>query len=467
MGSTLTGAEAVTIRGQARMCARTAGGQQGCSMGSYLTANVYQESLGGRRSRHTIRRGLAYRDGSAWRTSALDWANSGDPDRPHVVTAAALVVSMSGDGARRLHPTREGDRYVEIGRPYTRDSGSWQPVAFGAAMRTANRISWARPQARLDVWHAGHACKLGIELLGGYVPAGGQIAFPVGMQGLTRSGARILADGVEVAHLRAPWVEDLAGLPNPRPVVWEFATLAGQAYLVLTLPSLAGMARPYVDPTLSLPTDAVFNVDNFIQSVVGTRNAGISGLIGVVQTPNSLRGMLAPDVSSIPAGSTVDSATLTLVRVLGADTNNVDVSVYRGLTQWFEGLKNEATPDPGQDGSTWNLRNHNGSVAWAGGAGGGSGSDYAAVATATTAVGGNGSYNWAVAPDVQAWVDGTANYGWWAFGVGTYKYMGSSDNATPANRPSLVVEYTEASGGHPSMRRFGGVPSCRPMKGVW
>ena len=115
------------------------------------------------------------------------------------------------------------------------------------------------------------------------------------------------------------------------------------------------------------------------------------------------------------------------------------------------GYNSESTrglPGPGVDGSTWNLRNNNGAVAWAGGAGGAAGDDWTATATATATITGTGAtFDFDVTDDVQDWVDGTAsNYGWWLLNasestVSSGKHFATSDHATAAYRPLLVVDY--------------------------
>ena len=177
---------------------------------SELLSCSERESLGGGRYRSTIHlRPIAYLEDGVYVRSVHDWAD-GDVTLPHLVTRAPLMCGVAVDGMRRIYPTRELDRYLEIGAPYVKPAGSWVKVAMGAATRAANRITWHRAEADLSIVHAGHYVKLEIELLGGYVPPNSQFAFPVGLTGLTRSGSAILRDGVQVMSLRAPHVYDAA-----------------------------------------------------------------------------------------------------------------------------------------------------------------------------------------------------------------------------------------------------------------
>lgn len=160
------------------------------------------------------------------------------------------------------------------------------------------------------------------------------------------------------------------------------------------------------------------------------------------------RPLIKFDLSSVPATATILSATLTL-RCTSEDTTlDVTFTLRRSLVEWFEGNKSGEVPT--EDGSTWNYRNHNGSVAWSGGAGGGAGGDYVISSEAVgsfTVTASNTYVSCDVTSDVQAFIDGTwTNHGWWILpvstGLGTRKEFASSSSATGDYRPKLVVEYT-------------------------
>jgi hypothetical protein len=208
--------------------------------------------------------------------------------------------------------------------------------------------------------------------------------------------------------------------------------------------------------TLTLQPDGTAGKDCYIYQASPTFNYGIDTVIatgrGNIASQWKSRSLLQFDISSIPAGSTVSSATLTLVLVSEIDTSDRVIGAHRGLVEWFEGSKNNAAPSAGENASVWGYRNSNGSVAWAGGAGGASGTEFAGTATDSKTITTPGaSYDFNVLADVAAWVAGTAtNYGWWlintAEGATSQKNFASSDNATAGNRPRLVIEYTAASG---------------------
>jgi hypothetical protein len=418
---------------------------------SYVNVNCEQADLGNGRYRTThYVKPVAYDNAGTLRAINANFAD-GDQTFPHVVTAARLKTYTTGDGMRRLCPTGEADRYIEIGAPYIKPAGTWQQVSLGAPTRTANKLTWTTTNADVNILHAGHYAKLEIELKAAWRPPGGMVAFPVGLTGLTRSGANLLRDGVVVAHLRPPIVYDKSNpLSDRLPIPWDFVNVSGQTYLLLTLPDMTGMTLPVIDPTLTLQPGATGGLDTTISGYSGNpdKNYGVTNVIytGDQGSGYNLRGLVQFDVSSI-AGSTVNSAVLTLYCTYSSSSSASDVTIHRGLTQWYEGVKDGVTPDAGQDGSTWNHRNQNGDVHW-GAVGGQSDTDLVGTATATTNVPNTGSADFTVTADVTAWVGGTTNRGQWIrMNSSQYKTFASSDNGTAANRPKLVVNYTEAAAG--------------------
>lgn len=198
--------------------------------------------------------------------------------------------------------------------------------------------------------------------------------------------------------------------------------------------------------TLTLQPDGANGVDCMAVQAGPANNYGTtttfnaSGVAGSAQ-----KGLIRyPGLSVIPVSALVSSAILRLRCESESNATDIGVAVHRALTEWFEGGKAGTAPDAGENASTWNLRNANGSVAWAGGAGGGAGSDYATTATDSETITGAGvDFEWDVTADVQAFVNGTAtNWGWWLVATGnSLKRFASSDNATAANRPELVIDY--------------------------
>lgn len=201
--------------------------------------------------------------------------------------------------------------------------------------------------------------------------------------------------------------------------------------------------------TLTLQPDATAGIDTTLRQFSPTFNFGALTVISAgwdTTSSANRRALIKFDLSSLPVGAIISSAILTLncnAELAATDTN---FSFYRSLVDWFEGTHTNGAPGAGEDGSTWNLRNANGSVAW-GAVGGLSGTDFAASPTATTLVTGTGFFSWDVTADVRLFVYGTQpNYGWWfrsAIESGTLgqKTFDSSDSATAGNRPKLVITY--------------------------
>ena len=412
---------------------------------SFITTCAEQDDLGGGRFRnvHYIKP-VAYDDNGTLRAMVPTWLASGIVERPHIVTAARLMTSVSDEGLRRIHPTRETDRYVEIGTPYVKVGGVWRKVGFTGATRTANSITWHRGQADLRITHAGHFVKLDIELLGGYVPEDNFVAFPVGMSGLTRTGSIIYRDGVPVMQLRAPTIHDAANPEDVRAIAGTFVSLAGQPYYLMTLPSLTGMTRPVIDPTLALQPDATAGKDTIMLSDGPTYNYGTHSIVSIgerIDTASVRRALVAFDLSTVPASFT--SATLSLYCTLDLSTEARTYRIYRQKRAWVEGTRASVVDNP-PTGATWNRYDTTNNWATAGGFGADD-CEQTAIGTRdfTASETLNEFKDFAFTPTTKDDLDlGNG----WLIKADTetndcYVFV-SSDGATASERPKLVVEYT-------------------------
>lgn len=176
------------------------------------------------------------------------------------------------------------------------------------------------------------------------------------------------------------------------------------------------------------------------------------------QTDSSLRirrGVIKFDLSSIPAGSTINSATLTLnVSKVPTGFANEDVVVHVAGSAWGEGTSDAATGGAGGgegDGiqattndATW-LNTFFNTQSWTN-----AGGDFAATASATTNVAGLGVYHWSsagLAADLQQWLDNPAtNFGWLLTGdeatQKSVKQFDSRQNSNSSTEPMLDIDYT-------------------------
>jgi hypothetical protein len=139
--------------------------------------------------------------------------------------------------------------------------------------------------------------------------------------------------------------------------------------------------------------------------------------------------LIGSDPGQIPFGSTILNATLTLFSTAN-NANGDRVNVHRMLVPW-----DEAT-------ATWNSFNAGVSA---------DGMEAEATVEATflpdftnPAGTSTASRSVNVTASVQAWLNGTNNYGWALLPTGSDGYrMDTSEYATPENRPRLVVSFRE------------------------
>jgi len=176
------------------------------------------------------------------------------------------------------------------------------------------------------------------------------------------------------------------------------------------------------------------------------------GKTGAIAGNKIRRAVVEFDLSAIPAGSTINTATLTL-NVSRSNNGAQSVTLHRLLNSWGEGTS-DASPGGEGDGApattgdaTWIHRFFN-TQTWTI-----PGGDFAAVVSASQTINAVGNYDWTGAgltADVQQWfADSATNNGWILIGnestSQTAKELSSRQNATPANRPTLTVDYSPPS----------------------
>lgn len=175
--------------------------------------------------------------------------------------------------------------------------------------------------------------------------------------------------------------------------------------------------------TNSCTVDATFNsiADTWADESKPSNNKGTDTvmLVRSRQSGKNGRSFVEFDVSSIPAGSTVNTATLTLCATnVPGSTRTIDL--HRFTASWVETTL------------TWNNQ-----LGVAG-----------SVTDSATTPGSPACMTWYVAADVQLWIDGTANEGWRAKdsvesqGTRYITEFATRENGTPADRPILDVNYT-------------------------
>lgn len=210
------------------------------------------------------------------------------------------------------------------------------------------------------------------------------------------------------------------------------------------------------------------------QGTLGACGAG-GGQTSNGSGPNLFSGYIEPfnerkravvqfDLSSIPAGSTITSATLTLNVNRTVNAAAYDFAIHRLTASWGEGPSNATTAGGGGGGggagdqavapdATWCERMFNGPD-WTA-----PGGDFVAVASDSININGPdplglGPATWgptaAMVADVQGWVDDPAsNFGWVVIGDETSvptnqastKRFDSREAVDPVVRPQLTVQY--------------------------
>lgn len=175
-------------------------------------------------------------------------------------------------------------------------------------------------------------------------------------------------------------------------------------------------------------------------------------------TTNALRrAVLAFDVAgSVPAGATIDSATLTLHlsrAPFGATVQNFELT--RLLADWGEGSSDGTFQEGGGAASTpgdatWRHTVFDAQF-WST-----AGGDFEAAASAVLSVPGTiGFHTWGPTPqmaaDVQSWLDNPGtNFGWILTGnegqLQSARRFDSRENLEPTFRPRLTLEYSLGSG---------------------
>jgi FG-GAP-like repeat len=237
-------------------------------------------------------------------------------------------------------------------------------------------------------------------------------------------------------------------------------TIAGEGYL-RTVPQASWQVQypswQAAPPGTALTLGPVDDNTIYEDQTANSNGAGRHFFAGrTAATTNSIRrALLKFDLaSSIPAGSTIISATLTL-RVVntGPAPGAHNMTLHRLQADWGEGTSNTGFGNEGQgapattNDATW-LNRFFPNTLWTA-----PGGDFVSTPSATTAVGGIndiGDYSWSGAgmtADVRQWLAAPAtNFGWLLRGdestAGSAKQFASKENATAANRPRLVIRYT-------------------------
>jgi len=216
----------------------------------------------------------------------------------------------------------------------------------------------------------------------------------------------------------------------------------------LGLPLCIGASAPAAPVTVTLSASK----DNTLyEDPNGTLSDGIGPHLfagRTAQGSNSIRrGLLAFNLSSIPAEATITSVTLKL-NMSKTSAASAGVTLHKVTRDWGEGASNAGEPGGGgttarTNDATWKHTFFN-TQTWTN-----LGGDFVGSASATTTISQLGSATWSGAgmlADVQAWrVNPGTNFGWELVGDETRSATSfrfdSRENPNASVRPVLSVTY--------------------------
>ncbi len=400
-------------------------------------------------------RRIAHREFGSWVRDDVSWG-AGDTNFPNVATRGAMLVYRNkANGRFRICPTRDVNKWIEISSPYVKAGANWNQVSLNPFAAKDNVLTSVNTNFDLRAIFGNHYLELEAPLKNGYVPPNNQIAMAVGLNGLTWDAGKILDNGVVVAQLRAPAMRDDANPDDRRPITWDFRSLSGQTYLLLTLPSLAGMAQPVIDPTVVLQPDAADGIDTFILQNQSNFNAGTASefCFGEMNwgVNSTWRGLIKFVLTGISAPVVVTSASVALYCISDYSSNARTARVYRLKRAWVEGTRPNQNDTPAT-GATWVRYDTTNNWQTAGAFGA---NDCEQTDIGTRDFSANETVNefksWALTPSaVQDWINGIFANNGILFKMDTELndgfYFSSSDAAAPANRPKFTVTYTLPGG---------------------
>ncbi|MBP7144540.1 MAG: DUF3344 domain-containing protein [Methanoculleus sp.] len=206
-----------------------------------------------------------------------------------------------------------------------------------------------------------------------------------------------------------------------------FAALAeGTTTVTASAEGVTGTAQVTVLAAPSTTTETFqADADAYIRSTAAQADTNYGGNndLPIRLTTASARynGLIHFDLSSIPEGSTIESATL--YGYMYQKSGNKEVSVYRVTGEWTE------------SGVTWNTRPSNDTQP-------------TSVILPSSAM---SWVSWNVTQDVQAYAEGTPNYGWLltygesATATNLGVYLRSREYSSSAQRPYLNITYSTGS----------------------
>ncbi len=180
-----------------------------------------------------------------------------------------------------------------------------------------------------------------------------------------------------------------------------------------------------------------------------SNGAGPGLFVGVTNQEMIRRAVIRFSLSgSVPADATITEVSLSMNMDMTI-AGNTPVTLHKVTAAWGEGTSDAGIPGGGgalaaTGDATW-IHTFFSSAFWTN-----AGGDFVSSASASTIVGGTGSYSWTstgMIDDVEDWLaDSTTNHGWILIGdestFPTAKRFGSRENTGPGMQPLLSITYT-------------------------
>ncbi len=370
------------------------------------------------------------RDGSLRRITSL-LAGSGDPNLP--IGCDELMTFRVRDGLRGNAPVL----HIGHGQDHIRMTPLDTANVNGVVKGNSITFPGAWPGADYTLQLGGHFVRKTIPLRTGHPRTW---AFRVD----EHTGLDPVALTVGRLRILQPTLEPPAGSDKLAiSLKWLVTQQGGKWLLRVTLPA-GDWAGWTLDPTLSLQPDATDGLDTWMQDTVPTLNFGTNVYVAVGHDVVRIyRQLIKFNLSSLPSNAIITSAVLSLYLNQDLSANARTFRIYRQKRAWVE---SKATWLIYSTGNNWQTA-------------GGFGADDCEQTdigyrnmTATETL--NEFKDFTLTPTTKLALD--FGNGWMIKAdteVNDAYGFASSDHATAAYRPTLVVEYTLAVGGGNSGRR--------------
>lgn len=191
--------------------------------------------------------------------------------------------------------------------------------------------------------------------------------------------------------------------------------------------------------------------NTLFESASGELSSGVGSSMFAGRTGQGVddirRALVQFDLSSIPSGSTITGAVLSIFMSHTGPAGAQPFTIHFAQESWGEGTSNSGTFGTGvastANDATWIHRSKPGTF-WST-----AGGSFAAASSGSAVVDAVGSYSWGSTPgmvaDVQAWLDNAStNSGWLLMGneTGILTAKRFATREASANRPTLRVDYT-------------------------